>query len=343
MFQSILANNIYYYSLDFLKSFDLSKPLFIQACRQFQFDETVSSLKNRLNLKKVSQLVSKTYKQNPSTAPGVETLDHRYDRVSGSDSTLIQTVNSGDFSVIFISVNIPFQHRIFGNQEILLNCENVLRFCDEIKTDKLLLIDPHGFVGIVKEYFHLSSFKFSGDPLVINILMDERHADALYQWVKECGVDGNIVEIGRFGGGSTCIFGLAAKQKRREPIYSIDMFTFNTTKYLIERNKLEDHIILLEGKSAEMANQWPKVVEDPSICFLFIDSDHSYQGVVSDIVSWTPYLKKDGFIVFHDVKSLRCPEVTKAVHDYILKNPDYGNFRGEKGVFSELFLAQKIK
>ena len=39
----------------------------------------------------------------------------------------------------------------------------------------------------------------------------------------------------------------------------------------------------------------------PEIDFLFIDGDHSYDGVVTDWKLYSPLVKKGGVVVFHDV------------------------------------------
>ena len=34
---------------------------------------------------------------------------------------------------------------------------------------------------------------------------------------------------------------------------------------------------------------------------LFIDGDHSYEGVKADFLTYSPLVKKDGLVVFHDI------------------------------------------
>jgi hypothetical protein len=44
-----------------------------------------------------------------------------------------------------------------------------------------------------------------------------------------------------------------------------------------------------------------KTIQDESLDFIFIDGDHSYKGVKSDIESWYPKIKKHGWIIGHDI------------------------------------------
>lgn len=44
-----------------------------------------------------------------------------------------------------------------------------------------------------------------------------------------------------------------------------------------------------------------KTLEDGELDFVFIDADHSYEGVKTDIEMWTPKVRKGGMIVGHDI------------------------------------------
>jgi hypothetical protein len=53
---------------------------------------------------------------------------------------------------------------------------------------------------------------------------------------------------------------------------------------------------ILRGLSTAMA----KTIPDESLDFVYIDSDHSYEGVLKDLKAWTPKVKKGGVIAGHD-------------------------------------------
>jgi len=55
--------------------------------------------------------------------------------------------------------------------------------------------------------------------------------------------------------------------------------------------------------------------EDKSLDFVFIDGDHSYNGVKKDIELWLPKIKSTGWIGGHDYDHPRLPGVKKAVDE----------------------------
>lgn len=55
-------------------------------------------------------------------------------------------------------------------------------------------------------------------------------------------------------------------------------------------------------------------VENESLDFVFIDADHSEEGVTNDIKNWGPKVKLGGFIIGHDYHSGGWPSVVNAVN-----------------------------
>jgi len=54
---------------------------------------------------------------------------------------------------------------------------------------------------------------------------------------------------------------------------------------------------------------------DRELDFVYIDGDHSYEAVLSDIKAWLPKIKHPGLIAGHDYGVI--PDVTKAVHEML--------------------------
>ena len=82
----------------------------------------------------------------------------------------------------------------------------------------------------------------------------------------------------------------------------------NLYKFVIE--KINDHRFhLLRKKSNEAYLDF----EDNSIDAIYIDGNHTYDGVKEDIIYWSPKVKPGGLIVGDDY--LTFPEVRKAVKE----------------------------
>lgn len=62
-------------------------------------------------------------------------------------------------------------------------------------------------------------------------------------------------------------------------------------------------------------NQAVDKFADESLDIVFIDADHSYNGVKTDIINWLPKVKKGGIICGHDINQA---EVRKAVEETII-------------------------
>ena len=56
-------------------------------------------------------------------------------------------------------------------------------------------------------------------------------------------------------------------------------------------------------------------VQDASLDFVFIDADHSYEGVAADIDAWRSKVKAGGVLCGHDYGHSRFPGVKRAVDE----------------------------
>ena len=120
--------------------------------------------------------------------------------------------------------------------------------------------------------------------------------EAALLWKAVRATAGNILEIGRNRAGSTVL--LAAASPRRT-IYSIDLKSKHDPAcgdYLAQpENKDRVHLMVADSRQP-LANL--------IYGFLFIDGDHSFDGVLADVVAHWNALKdtdgKQGLAAFHD-------------------------------------------
>jgi hypothetical protein len=114
-----------------------------------------------------------------------------------------------------------------------------------------------------------------------------------------------VVEVGVYEGKSLAYFMVEMLRENKSfNVYAIDSFTFSDeqTKENIEvvfRRNLSsviDKVNVIRGDSGGSAEQF----EDESIDFLYLDADHIYSRVHSDIKAWLPKIKVGGIISGHD-------------------------------------------
>lgn len=115
------------------------------------------------------------------------------------------------------------------------------------------------------------------------------------------------VEIGSGRGKSACFAGRALKDNRHGHLYAIDPHSRTDwndqmsvhTNTIIQRNLrwvgVRDYVTIIRQTSDVAARQW----HDP-IDILFIDGDHSYEGVKRDWDLFQHYVRPSGIVIFHD-------------------------------------------
>lgn len=108
-----------------------------------------------------------------------------------------------------------------------------------------------------------------------------------------------LVEVGTFEGATTRALG----ESTGGHVYSIDVFFPGRVGIcypeIIARhhNRRLKNVTILKGASADVGLTFKH-----SIDFLFIDADHSYEGVKADWLVWFPKVRINGVIAMHDCK-----------------------------------------
>jgi predicted O-methyltransferase YrrM len=132
---------------------------------------------------------------------------------------------------------------------------------------------------------------------VASLRLDE--AAYLYRLVRDTQPE-TVVEIGRFRGGSTVIIA-AALERGVLHSYDIDVRQGRDGAELdrqlttvLERYGLTDRVRLHVADSST-AEPPPGPVD-----ILFVDGDHSEDGVRADFEHWRPQLRPGGHLLFHD-------------------------------------------
>jgi predicted O-methyltransferase YrrM len=115
------------------------------------------------------------------------------------------------------------------------------------------------------------------------------------------------VEIGSARGKSACYIAMALEENNRGKLYAIDPHTttdWNDTQTvdsfsIIQRNLhfvgVSPRVELIRKLSPDAASSWNQKID-----LLFVDGDHSYEGVRQDWELFRPHMSKFGVVAFHD-------------------------------------------
>jgi predicted O-methyltransferase YrrM len=115
------------------------------------------------------------------------------------------------------------------------------------------------------------------------------------------------VEIGSAQGKSACYVGAALRDNGFGKVYAIDphtatdwndlgsIDTYNIIKNNIAKIGVDGYVEIVRETSEEAAGRWDRPID-----LLFIDGDHSYEGVRRDWELFSGFLTEFGVTIFHD-------------------------------------------
>lgn len=166
------------------------------------------------------------------------------------------------------------------------------------------------------------------------------HIENIYAEAVERAEQGDIlVEIGvAYGRSLSLLARLALDARKRVRIIGVDPWVDEEVPYGGEENRelhvkagsyyeacvLEmmthapeeyANVTLLRMGSVTAAQKFERAEPKMRPAFVFIDGDHSYEAVVSDVVAWAPLVKGGGMIAGHDCTP-SYPGVERAVREY---------------------------
>jgi predicted O-methyltransferase YrrM len=115
------------------------------------------------------------------------------------------------------------------------------------------------------------------------------------------------VEIGSARGRSACYIGMALKENGIGKLFAIDphepttwnddaaVDTFDVIRTNLATIGVTEQVEMLRSYSGDVAKAWNRPID-----LIFIDGDHSYEGVKRDWDLFTPHVKEFGLVIFHD-------------------------------------------
>jgi cephalosporin hydroxylase len=121
----------------------------------------------------------------------------------------------------------------------------------------------------------------------------------------------NVMEIGTEGGGTFfawCKLASGLKISVDLPTGSSGSWKFADPGQLSERTKRlkalshDVHVITGDSHSPMIRQKVKETLKGEMLDFLFIDGDHSYEGVKADYNDYKAFVRPGGLIAFHDIR-----------------------------------------
>ena len=183
-----------------------------------------------------------------------------------------------------------------------------------------------------------------GELLRVPGLMHDDEVTALHNWCIGQAVPGMVtVEIGRYLGLSTVVLDRAMQygdKRNKNTLYSIDnnpadkkLLHYYIRKHCFNNrwmNQTAVNLRLIDKSSREAYAEYRDVLAG-KIDFLFIDADHSYQGVKKDLQQWLPLLRDDAMVVLHDY--VQQQGVCQAAYEEIVSTGQFDRFELANNLF----------
>ena len=160
----------------------------------------------------------------------------------------------------------------------------------------------------------------------------------------------NFMEIGTDQGGTFAIWSKVAKEDGLRISLDLPHGQFGRDDYdVIRRDEYlkslgsNVHMIHGDSHSLEAKERIAGIIGDQKLDFLFIDGDHTYEGVKDDFEHYKQYVKPGGWIGFHDIKdtefhrNANCRvdqlwvELEGEKIEYLETRPDFGGHYGGIG------------
>jgi predicted O-methyltransferase YrrM len=173
--------------------------------------------------------------------------------------------------------------------------------------------------------------------------------------------NGVVVELGSHKGKSTCYIGSALKQsgKKNVSLHCVDLWTigdinkqystlrpnrpygemyhsqgaYNLFNSQTKRLGISDLIVPHIIDTVELSKTWEIPID-----FLFIDADHLYEGVHADWENWNGFVKKGGYVSFHDYNN-----EWEGVQRVVDTEVDYSEWKKVDVIMSLCTIKKKLK
>jgi predicted O-methyltransferase YrrM len=146
----------------------------------------------------------------------------------------------------------------------------------------------------------------------------------------------NYMEIGVHNGSSMsyivrhsspkkCI-GVDLWEDFKQRCYAKDKLSMQRTANNINKNNISNsriHLIKSDSTSQKTLENVTKILGNELLDLLFVDGDHSYEGIKNDIEKYSGLIKPGGFLVVDDYNQKLYPQIVRYMDEFLSKNPSF--------------------
>lgn len=162
-----------------------------------------------------------------------------------------------------------------------------------------------------------------------------REGDRLCELASEVPAGQVIVELGSYRGKSACFLAHGSLNGNRRPVYCVDLWALggqwetdtprrngpalhhddpaHYEAFRANTDRYRDLIVEVNKHSHQAGREWKG---GKTVGLLFIDADHSYNGVMGDLTAWMPHMAPGGVVAIHDYVNDDYPDIRRAVDEY---------------------------
>ena len=135
-----------------------------------------------------------------------------------------------------------------------------------------------------------------------------KELSTLIDFVRKKDAPQRVLEIGSAEGGTFWLWCQLASNNAT--VISLDLpkarfgtgFSYNKkVMHSYNTGSQNIHLVRKNSHSTKSEQKLTKILGDSLIDFLFIDGDHTYEGVKDDYNRYEKYVAKGGIIIFHDI------------------------------------------
>ncbi len=175
---------------------------------------------------------------------------------------------------------------------------------------------------------HFLRWRFGLADAETQTTADERDAIARHAAGKRC-----LVEIGVWHGVTTCR--IRAAMASDGVVYAVDPYPIGRLRFSFQLRIAHAEVARIPNgrvewirKTGEFAARDLSPKLDGEVDFVFIDGDHSWEGLKGDWEGWSPLVKPGGIISLHDSISTRLRPIHEAgsvryTQDMIRRDPRF--------------------